>query len=158
MRNQPNLRKVLVILLLMIILVFAYSKLDWWVTNKTLGWAHLIRYWAWQNSVWILFGLTVAIAYWAAGPPSRRTKIVMVLIFFSFGIVVVSNLLDWMYYWFNQYVLPPIDEKWTWMPQSWVFGLDWGTPEQARWTVSWLLMIPLMWVVAVKYILPKWGE
>lgn len=157
---DPRLKKVLVVLLLMVIAIFVFSKLDWWATNAEDGflsrdWSFMVRYWAWQNAFWMLFGLTVATAYWAGAEPSRKTKVVMVLIFTSFGLVLLSNLLDWMYFWFNHYAFPPIDQDWSWMPQSWILGLDWGTVEQARWTVGWLFSIPLLWLVAMKWILPR---
>jgi len=153
------MRKLWVILIFVLLLIFAYSKLDWWVTQRISyegsNWmAYAIRYWAWQSVVWVLIGLAVATAYWAGAPSGCRTKYIVFGILVTFVIILVSNLLDWMYFWFNNYVLPPIDQKWTWMPQSWALGFDWGTPEQIQWTVAWLLTIPLLWL-AVKYLIPK---
>jgi len=158
------MKKVLVILILMFLAIFVYSKVDWYATLFLCGfkpensWAYIVRYWTWQNTFWMLFGLTVAVAYWAGAPSGNRTRIIMILIFVTFGLVTISSLLDWGYFWFNKYAFPPIEEKWTWMPQSWILGLDWGTKQQIQWTVCWLLAIPLMWYITLKYILPRYGK
>ena len=152
-------RKLAPLGVLIILGSFVYSKVDWWTMTLTSNntWATMLRYWAWQNAFWMLFGLTVALAYWAGAKSNRETTIISITIFVTFGLVMLSNTLDWAYFWFNTHVLPPIDQKWTWMPQSWALGFDWGTPEQVRWTIAWLLSIPLVWGVVLKYLLPKWG-
>jgi len=153
-------KKLLPLLLLIILAILVYSKLDWWTITLSQNntWAVLLRYWAWQNAFWMLFGVIVAFAYWAGAKSDRETTIISIMIVITFGMVLMSNLLDWAFFWFNTYAFPPIEQKWTWMPQSWLFGQDWGTVAQMRWTVGWLLAIPLAWYIVLKRILPTYGR